>query len=159
MWINLHVACNFFRGGCCVHPTFYLRNVPPCCEMLATGLGFQSHYCKTSLTPLHLSLKIRKVVETQVCNIFKEAKWNQQKTSPGVSTLPVILIRAKNSEGNISTSTVHNHSKEKNYETQRIFRKIDPVFRVGGTQTFRTVALQRVLSSVCVWLLQSHTVT
>ena len=26
---NSHVASDFFRDGCCVHPTFYSRNVPP----------------------------------------------------------------------------------------------------------------------------------
>jgi len=41
---------------------------------------------------------------------------------------------------------------------QRIFRKIDTVLGVGETQTFGNVALHRVLSSVCVWLLQSHAV-
>jgi len=37
----------------------------------------------------------------------------QQKTNPGVSRLPVILSRVKNSERNISTSTAHILIKEK----------------------------------------------
>jgi len=42
---SLHVASDFFRGGCCIHSTLYLKNVPPlwfllpCCEIMATGLA------------------------------------------------------------------------------------------------------------------------
>jgi len=49
-------------------------------------------------------------------------------------------------------------SKEKIYETQRIFREIDAILVGRETQTFNNVALQRVVSSVCVLLLQRHAV-
>jgi len=52
-------------------------------------IGSQGHFCKITLAPFYLYLKIRKTLETQVSNIFL-SKLNKRQNKPLCSEPPRI---------------------------------------------------------------------
>jgi len=65
--IKIHMLQATFFVVVAAYIQHFFKNVPPLvtfgspyCEILATGLGLQGHVCIISLTPIPLSLKIRK---------------------------------------------------------------------------------------------------
>ena len=104
--------------------------------------------------------KSGKVIETQVCDIFLSRLYEiNKKQAPGWLDYLLAWAGLRIPKETLAHQLHIFWIKKKNYETQRILRKIDTVVGVGETQIFSNVALQRVLSSVCVWLLQSHAVS